>query len=279
MPRRIKPSDTTIFPTDRYDAILAEVIQLLDAARRTAARAVNAVLTSTYWQVGQRIVEAEQAGKDRARYGARLIERLSVDLTHRFGRGFGYVNLTQMRRFYLWWPPERILQTLSEELATREAQGPLAKSAGQILQTPSEQFPLPWSHYVRLFSVENENARVFYETEALRGGWTVKQLARQINSSFYERTALSRNKTAMLTTHNRRKPEDLVTAEEEIKDPLVLEFLGLKDEYSESALEEALILHLETFLLELGGDFTFVGRQRRLRIGEAWYRTASCAPV
>ncbi len=106
----------------------------------------------------------------------------------------------------------------------------------------------------------------------MRGGWTVKQLRRQIGSQFYERTALSRNKAAMLTKHNRRGPEDLVTADEEVKDPFVLEFLGLKDEYSETEIEEALIRHLETFLLELGGDFTFVGRQRRLRIGNAWYR-------
>jgi predicted nuclease of restriction endonuclease-like (RecB) superfamily len=118
----------------------------------------------------------------------------------------------------------------------------------------------------------SSGARAFYETEALRGGWTVRQLRRQIDTQFYERTALSRNKAAMLAKGARPKPEDATTAEEEIKDPLVLEFLGLKDEYSESDLEEALILRLEQFLLELGSDFTFVGRQRRLRIADAWYR-------
>jgi predicted nuclease of restriction endonuclease-like (RecB) superfamily len=125
---------------------------------------------------------------------------------------------------------------------------------------------------VCLLSLENENARKFYEAEALRGGWTVKQLDRQINSAFYERMALSRNKVAMLTKHNRRKSGDVVTPEEEVKDPFVLEFLGLKDEYSETEIEEALIRHLETFLLGLGGDFAFIGRQRRLRIGDVWYR-------
>jgi predicted nuclease of restriction endonuclease-like (RecB) superfamily len=134
------------------------------------------------------------------------------------------------------------------------------------------RFPLPWTHYVRLLAVRSGHARAFYETEALRGGWTSRQLDRQIDSQFYERTALSRNKTAMLTKGARSRPEDRVTPEEEIKDPYVLEFLGLKDEYSESEVEEALIRHLETFLLELGGDFTFVGRQRRLRVGDAWYR-------
>jgi predicted nuclease of restriction endonuclease-like (RecB) superfamily len=106
----------------------------------------------------------------------------------------------------------------------------------------------------------------------LRGGWSVRQLDRQINALFYERTALSRDKAKMLAKGAVAKREDAVTPEEEIKDPYVLEFLGLKDEYSESEIEEALILHLERFLLELGGDFAFVGRQRRLRIGDEWYR-------
>lgn len=133
-------------------------------------------------------------------------------------------------------------------------------------------FPLSWTHYVRLLSVKTPEARAFYEAEALRGGWSVRQLDRQTSSLFYERTALSKNKAAMLTRGAKPKPEDVVTAEEEIKDPCVLEFLGLKDEYSESELEEALIRHLENFLLELGNDFTFVARQRRIRVGDAWYR-------
>jgi predicted nuclease of restriction endonuclease-like (RecB) superfamily len=132
--------------------------------------------------------------------------------------------------------------------------------------------PLPWSHCVQLLGVQRAEARRFYELEAMRGGWTVRQLARQIDSQFYERTALSRNKCAMLTKGQLRKSGDAIISEEEIKDPLVLEFLGLKDEYSESNLEEALIRHLEHFLLELGNDFAFVGRQRRLRIDDSWYR-------
>ena len=120
--------------------------------------------------------------------------------------------------------------------------------------------------------MKNENARRFYETEALRGGWSVRQLDRQINSQFYERTALSKNKAAMLTKGQKALPEDRVLPEEEIKDPYMLEFLGLKDEYSETDLEEALIRHLGVFLLELGSDFCFIGRQKRLRIGDEWYR-------
>jgi predicted nuclease of restriction endonuclease-like (RecB) superfamily len=136
----------------------------------------------------------------------------------------------------------------------------------------AQRFPLPWSSYVRLLSVRNEHARNFYETEALRGGWSVRQLDRQIDSQFYERTALSKNKAAMLTKGAAARPEDALTAEEEIRDPCVLEFLNLKDEYSESDLEDALIRHLENFLMELGGDFAFVGRQKRLRIDDEWYR-------
>ena len=148
----------------------------------------------------------------------------------------------------------------------------------EILQTQSSKssflprFPLPWSHYVKLLASGDIEARSFYETEALRGGWTGPQLKRQIETKFYERTLLSRNKAAMLRKGEKPLPEDTVSLEEEIKDPFVLEFLGLKDEYSENDLEEALIQHLEAFLLELGGDFTFVGRQRRLRIGNTWYR-------
>ncbi len=125
---------------------------------------------------------------------------------------------------------------------------------------------------MRLLSIETPEARRFYEAEALRGGWSLRQLDRQVNSMFWERTALSRNKAAMLTKGVATKPEDAVTAEEEIKDPYVLEFLGLKDEYSESELEEALIRHLEAFLLELGNDFTFVARQKRIAVGDTWYR-------
>lgn len=272
MPHNPKHRLTKALPN--YDAILADVVGLLQEARRVSAKAVNAVITSTYWTVGQRIVEAEQKGARKAKYGEHLIEQLSQDLIRQFGRGFSKRNLEQMRSFYLAWP---IAQTPSAQSALPPARlherslptkTKPAKPRGKLLLT----FPLPWSHYVRLLAIDNPMARQFYETEALRGGWSVRQLDRQVNSQFYERTALSRDRAAMLTKHNRRKPTDQVTPEEELKDPFVLELLGLKDEYSESDIEEALIRHLETFLLELGGDFAFIGRQRRLRIGNTWYR-------
>jgi predicted nuclease of restriction endonuclease-like (RecB) superfamily len=249
-------------------------VRVIEDARRTAARSVNAVMTATYWLVGRRIVEREQQGEARAAYGVALLERLATDLRRRFGRGFSVRNLRQMRSFYMAWSNR---QTLSAELdaggrrnlATAIRQTASAESAGSSLAV---SFPLPWSHYVRLLQIDNPLARAFYETEALRGGWSIRQLDRQIDSQFYERTALSRNKVAMLTKGVRPRPQDHVTPEEQLKDPYILEFLDLKDEFSETEVEAALIRHLESFLLELGGDFTFLGRQRRLRVGDAWYR-------
>jgi predicted nuclease of restriction endonuclease-like (RecB) superfamily len=254
--------------------VLTEVVRLLEDSRRASARAVNAVMTATYWEVGQRIVEGEQSGGKRASYGKELLKRLSSDLTAKFGRGFSQRNLDQMRLFYLGW---RISQTVSAKSHSTKIlpggdESPQDPSSELSRLAPARRFPLPWSHYVRLMTVKSEQARGFYEAEALRGGWSVRQLDRQIGSQFYERTALSRNKAAMLWKGSEARPEDAVSPEEEIKDPFVLEFLGLRDEYSESELEAALIGQLENFLLELGGDFAFVGRQRRLRVGDEWYR-------
>ncbi|MBF0131903.1 MAG: YhcG family protein [Magnetococcales bacterium] len=153
-----------------------------------------------------------------------------------------------------------------------QANLPILSITSTDLPAIAAAFPLPWSAYVRLLSVKNELARSFYATEALRCGWSVRQLNRQINSQFYERTVLSRNKAAMLQKAELAEPDDTLTPEQTIKDPFVLEFLNLKDEYSDSDLEDALIQHLADFLLELGDDFAFVGRQRRLRIDDNWFR-------
>ena len=250
-----------------YESVLGDISSVIDAARKSVARSVNCIMTAAYWLVGRRIVESEQKGEIRAEYGDELIERLAADLSARHGRGFSVRNVWQMKAFYLAWP---IPQTVSAQSEGREILQTV--SAESPFSSIATSFPLPWSAYVRLLSVKNENARRFYETEALRGGWSVRQLDRQIDSQFYERTALSRNKAAVLSKGEKALPEDRVNPAEEIKDPFVLEFLGLKDEYSESDLEEALIRHLESFLLELGSDFCFIGRQKRLRIGDEWYR-------
>ena len=179
-----------------YDLILGDISNLINEARRSAARSVNCIMTAAYWLIGRRVVEYEQGGKVRAEYGEALLERLSADLTRRYGRGFGVVNLSQMKKFYMLWPGEHIFQTVSEKSPSSVT----SRQNKAIFQTPSEEtqlppnslqgianrFPLPWSAYVQLPSLKNENARRFYETEALRGGWSVRQLDRQINSQFYE---------------------------------------------------------------------------------------------
>lgn len=291
-----------------YSGLVGGISELLETARRASARTVNAFMTASYWEIGRRIVEVEQSGEIRAGYGEALLDRLANDLTKRFGRGFSRFNLGRFRQFYLSNPVEAIRATLSlkstepkkratlslESGAVEMMQTASAKSADMICSTPSnvsqEQtrkdstvsfalsdlvraFPLPWSHYVLLISrCRSPEAFAFYNAEALRGGWSVRQLQRQMDSQFYERIALSRNKAAMLANGATPQPGDAVSADEEIRHPLVLEFLGLRDEYSETDLENALICHLETFLLELGSDFAFIGRQRRLRIDEDWYR-------
>ncbi|EKW1656061.1 PDDEXK nuclease domain-containing protein [Citrobacter freundii] len=247
---------TSLHDADDYQQIHNGIVRLLDTARTETVRSINALMTATYWEIGRRIVEFEQGGESRAAYGTQLIERLSVDLSQRYKRGFSMVNIRQMRMFYLYFQQIEIQQTLSGE--------------SQNLIQLAKTFPLPWSAYVRLLSVKNADARTFYEKETLRNGWSVRQLNRQIATQFYERTLLSRDKSAMLQKAVPTEPE--VLPEKAIRDPFILEFLGLKDEYSESDLEEALINHLMDFMLELGDDFAFVGRQRRLRIDDNWFR-------
>jgi predicted nuclease of restriction endonuclease-like (RecB) superfamily len=256
-----------------YDGLVSDLIALLASARSASARAVNAVMTATYWEIGRRIVEHEQGGERRAGYGEELLARLAEELTRRCGRGFSRANLERMRLFYLVYSDARIPATLSRKSSPEQKSVTRSRDSDHPADAAGlPRFPLTWSHYLKLITLENPNARSFYEAEALRSGWTVRQLRRQIGTQFYERTALSRNKAAMLRKGEKAAPGDEVTPEEAIKDPCLLEFLDLKDEYSESDLEEALIRRLEEFLLELGPEFAFVGRQRRLRVGDAWYR-------
>jgi predicted nuclease of restriction endonuclease-like (RecB) superfamily len=292
-----------------YTGLLGGISELLEAARRTSARTVNAFMTATYWEIGRRIVEFEQRGRDRAKYGDAVVDRLAKDLSTHLGRGFSRRNVFLMRAFHLAFP-QPLLKTAAAASSSATVHTASALSGGdaaddKIVQTVSAQsvlpavrltvanipatpsrkftladlrdlahaFPLPWSHYVLLISrSRSPEAFAFYQTESLRGGWSVRQLQRQMDSQFYERTALSRNKAAMLARGAKSRPGDAVSADEEIRHPLVLEFLGLRDEYSEMDLEDGLIRQLETFLLELGNDFAFVGRQRRLRIDDEWYR-------
>jgi predicted nuclease of restriction endonuclease-like (RecB) superfamily len=256
-----------------YDSVLGGVVELLNMARRASARVVNTLMTATYWEIGRRIVEHEQAGQKRAGYGEEVVIRFSNDLTQRFGRGFGPAQVAAMRQFHLTFPlPDNFQSVIGKSEILQSVIGKSTAGAVERLSPVAHALPLPWTHYVRLLRVRNSHAREFYAREALAGGWSVRQLDRQINSQFYERTALSKNKKAMLLKGEKPLAGDAVSADEEIRNPLVLEFLNLKDEYSENDLEEALIRHLENFLLELGNEFAFVGRQKRVRIGHKWFR-------
>ena len=264
--------------------LVTDLASLIDQGRRTAVRYVNTVLVATYWLVGRRVVEYEQKGKERAEYGEALLKRLSGDLTKQFGKGWGEPHLRAIRQFYLIYGDIEKRYTLCSESGkpdeTNIRHTPCIElSPSQILpsklQTLSVEFfntlfPLSWSHYRLLMRLDEPFKRELYESECIRGNWSVRQLDRQIQSMLYERTALSKRKLAVIAKAHEKpivlKPED------EIKDPYILEFLGLKDEYSESQLEEALIRHIEHFLLELGIGFTFIARQKRITLEGSHYR-------
>lgn len=260
-----------------YSTLVTDLASLIEQGRKAAVRYVNAALVATYWLMGRRIVEYEQKGKERAEYGEALLKKISADLTPRFGKGFTERNLGHMRQFYISY--QKILNTPCAELEEKPQEkahtvcaelAPISQTVSGISETLSRKFPLSWSHYRLLMRIEESFKREFYEAECIRGNWSVRQLDRQIQSMLYERTALSKRKLAVIAKAHERpitlKPED------EIKDPYILEFLGLKDEYSESQLEEALIRHLEHFLLELGIGFTFVARQKRITLEGSHYR-------
>jgi len=246
-------------------AFFEEIKDLIHSARATVARGVDLVQVYTNFEIGWRIVEQEQKGKGRAEYGQEVIKALAERLTEEFGMGFSARNLASMKAFYLQYQERRpILQTPSAKLK------PVGKSQSPIVQTLSAQlgstprpFTLSWSHYVFLLSIKNPDERSFYEIESASQDWTLKELKRQFDSSLYERLALSRDKKGIRRLA--KEGQIIANPADILKEPLVLEFLGLHEShrYSESDLETALIDHLEHFLLELGKGFLFESRQRR----------------
>jgi predicted nuclease of restriction endonuclease-like (RecB) superfamily len=265
MVRKRKPQDAGIpapttgpAGTEPYGQLVTGISGLVDEARRVVVRSTSSVIVSSYWEIGRRIVEFEQDGNPRAIYGEELLQRLGRDLARQHGRGFSPTSLYKMRSFYL---SHQILPSVMVKL-----QMPATTSVIH------HSFPLSWTHYIRLMAVSDPQARALYEAEAVRGGWTVRQLERQISTQFFERVSASSNPEHMLTSARKPSPPDAVALRDHIRDPYLLEFLDLKDEYSESDLENAIVRHLESFLLELGAGFTFVARQKRIRIGDEWYR-------
>jgi len=227
------------------DGFYSKISELLNLARKTVVQSVNKTIVDTYFEIGRLIVEEEQNGKSKAEYGQNLIHELSQKLTIEFGKGFSTTNLKQMRTFYLTY------------------------SKGQ---TVSDEFRLSWSHYLMLMRIDNVEERKFYEIETAENSWSLRELQRQFDTSLYERLALSRNKNEVKKLSE--KGLTIEKAQDSLKDPYVLEFLGLPEEtkYSETELEQKLIDKLEHFLLELGKGYTFVGRQVRFTFDDKHFR-------
>lgn len=226
-----------------YQTLLNQISTTFLQGQNRAVRAINTTILETYWQIGEHIVEFEQVGKSKATYGNRLLQNLSKDLTMQVNRGFSHSNLIRMRQFYQEYP---IYATVSHKLS--------------------------WSHYIELIKIDNVNERQFYENQAVHENWGIRELRRQMETSLYLRLAMSKDTEGILQMHKKgniiEHPIDI------IKDTYVLEFLKIPEPYqvSEKELETRLIDNLQTFLLELGKGFTFVGRQYRISLDNTHYK-------
>ncbi len=236
--------DTLIRTNDaEYVKLVSQISDLWDEARNTAFQAVNTSLLFANWHTGEYIVEYEQRGNLKAEYGKQLLTNLSKDLTLRLGKGYSRSNLFNMRLFYLTYPK---IQTVSGQLT--------------------------WSHYLELLKCDDPLEMQFYMKECINEGWKVRELKRQINSSLFQRLALSTDKKGVLALAN--EGHQVQTASDIIHDPFVLEFTGLPKQkrYKEKDLEDALKAHMEQFLLELGRGFAFIGRQYVVPIGSRRFK-------
>jgi predicted nuclease of restriction endonuclease-like (RecB) superfamily len=240
MPRKIKTK------------IIAEKISnLVNVARQQIVRSVNQTMANSYFEIGRIIVEEEQHGFEKADYGKFLLMELSKNLCKEFGKGFSVTNLKQMRQFYICYS------------------GSVDYKIGQ---TVSDLFKLSWSHYLVLMRMDDNLERMFYENESIKNNWSIRELERQYDSALFTRLSLSKNKRAVLKLA--RNGQSIENPKDAVKDPYVLEFIGLPDHnmYSESDFEQKIIDKLESFLLELGAGYTFVARQERISFDEKHFR-------
>ena len=227
---------------NKYQLLINDIGQILEESRGQAFVVVNQILVKTYWGIGRLIVEYEQGGKEKVEYGSKLFEKIATDLKKKYGKGFSRSNIIYMRLFYLKYPKS---QTLSNQLN--------------------------WSHYVELLSVSDDLGRSFYEKQCLKEKWSVRELRRQINSMLFERIALSKDKKEVLGL---AKQGQIIKQEKDvIKEPYILEFLGIPEnyKYSEKELEQKIIDNLQMFLLELGKGFAFVKRQFRITLNNTHF--------
>ena len=242
------------------DQFVHDISNILEQARQRAKTAVNLSMVYAYYEIGKRIVLEEQQGEQRAAYGQQVLSELSRYLTSQFGKGFSVANLKNIRQFYLVYSNDQIGETV------------FSQSVNLPIVDNGREFYLSWSHYLKLMRIENEDERHFYEIEAAKNGWSLSELKRQYNSSLYERLALSTDKDKVYRLA--LQGQTVETAKDAVKDPYVLEFLGLPElpEYSETDLETRIIDHLQQFLLELGTGFAYIGRQVRFTFNEEHFR-------
>jgi len=257
----------------KADALFEKISALIEESRKKVATAVNVAEVYTKYEIGRYIVEDEQEGNYKATYGKKVLPNLSAKLNKRFGEGWSLETLKKCRLFYSVFRNPQIGSTTSTKSTVKVSVSNLVHSVDQIQNAPvaPHKFVLSWSHYQILMRIENADARSFYEIEAAKENWSVRWLQRQVGSSLYERIALSKDKNEVirLATEGQtvEKPSDI------IKNPITLEFLGLKPEaaYSETKLESAIISKMQTFLLELGKGFLFEARQKRFTFDEDNY--------
>ena len=233
-----------------FESFYDRVREIIETARGAVYRDVNLTMVKTYWQIGRVILEEEQQGRERAEYGRSVLKTLSDKLIKEIGKGFSVDNLENMRKFYLAYSKS---ETVSRNLE-------------------SYDFQLSWSHYLKLIRIDNPEERKFYEIEAIQNNWSLRELRRQFDSALYQRLVLSRDKKGVKKLSE--KGQVVERPKDTLKDPYILEFIGLPEnvKYSESQLEQKLIDKLEHFLLELGKGFTFVARQKRITIDEKHFR-------
>lgn len=243
--------------------LVDRIILLLENAKKQAVYAVNQTMVLAYFEIGRMIVEEEQEGKERADYGKHLLKTISTRLTSEFGKGFSEDNLGNMRKFYqVYSNKNSISETMFRKSVKQQT------LSGELQKETAHTFRLSWSHYLKLMRMDDNEERTFYEIETATNNWSVRELQRQFDSGLYQRLCLSRNKEEILQLA--QKGQIIETAKDAIKDPYILEFIGLPTEntYSEATLETALIDKLEHFLNELGKGFMFVKRQQRISIDE-----------
>lgn len=260
-----------------YNYLLNNIGKVLEIGRKQAFYAVNTILVNTYWEIGRRIVEYEQKGKSRADYGTLLLDNLSKDLKLKYGKGFSRSNLVYIRKFYKKYPelqilydePDRKGQTVSDQLDNNQRFQAIFEKSEKNKNRQTWFVLLTWSHYIELLDLEEDLERKFYENQCIIEKWSVRELKRQIDSGLFYRIIRDKAKDEILKLAHQgqilEKPKDL------IKDPYILEFLNLPENYSEKEFEQKIIENLQKFLLELGKGFTFVSRQFRITLGNNHY--------